>query len=45
MDKASTVHRLDDGDELAIAQSMCKLPEPIEIAKHRDRLMRGGNSR
>jgi hypothetical protein len=38
VDKASAVHRLHDRDDIAIAQSMDKLCEPVEIGRNRARL-------
>ena len=38
VDKAGAVHRLNDRDDLAIAQSMHKLRKPIEIGRHRARV-------
>jgi hypothetical protein len=38
VDKASAVHRLNDRDHIAIAQSMHKPREPVEIGRHRARV-------
>jgi hypothetical protein len=36
--KRAPFHRLNDGDDLAIAQSMCQLDEPVEIGRDRTRV-------
>jgi hypothetical protein len=38
MDKASAVHRLNDRDDIAIAQPMHKLCQPVRIGRGRARV-------